>query len=598
MKKLFQRKKGKQIFASVFQSFTAIVVIMLTLACLFSFNLIRNYILDWQKNELLNEAEQISRTVGETLDWNVLITYQKLIDARIVYVRNDLIAAFEADHETGNKVGDIYLAFNSLTTESDLKMIDGIVSGEERTGLGMLDFLPLEAVYAGMPVYTAEERMIGSILVVRPEDKVSGMLQHIVKNMLVAALIAMVFVQVITSILAKRFTKPLSQMESAARKMAEGDYSTRVSVTKDDEIGSLGETLNVLSEKLEDVIERLRDEKCKLELMLYNIGEGIVSCNEKREIIHVNDAALGFLEIGCWDTGDGVYERECKNRIIALLSRCMENAGRESEVYTNPSQRAIALLATPVLNAESVIIGAVCLLRDVSEETRLEQRRREYIANISHELRTPLTGIRGMIEPLIDGIIETEEEKQDSYLIIDKEAARLEKMIGEMLELSRLQDGKNIPEPERVNLYRPVSNAIRTTGKLAEKAGIEIVFNAEKDIYCLSIERRIEQLIVILLDNAISFTPEGGTITVTAGRGKCKAFISVKDTGVGIEPKHIPYIWERFYKADKSRMRTTGTGLGLAIAKCIVDMLGGMISVNSELGKGTEFIVNLPYYRE
>ena len=149
-----------------------------------------------------------------------------------------------------------------------------------------------------------------------------------------------------------------------------------------------------------------------------------------------------------------------------------------------------------------------------------------------------------------------------------------------------------------MDLYGPVSNAIRSTRMLAEKAGIDICMNAEKDIFCLSHERRIEQVIVILLDNAISFTPEGGKITVTVGRGKCKAFISVKDTGVGIEPKHLPYIWERFYKADRSRMRTRGTGLGLAIAKCVVEMLGGCISVNSELGKGTEFIVRLPYYKE
>lgn len=203
-----------------------------------------------------------------------------------------------------------------------------------------------------------------------------------------------------------------------------------------------------------------------------------------------------------------------------------------------------------------------------------------------------------MIEPLIDDILETEEEKQDSYRIIDKEAARLEKMIGEMLELSRLQDGKNIQALERVRLSLPVGSAYHATRMLAEKAGIQLSVDADDDIYVLGLENRIQQLVTILLDNAISFTPEGGKITVSVQRGKCRALIKVKDTGVGIEPQHLPHIWERFYKADKSRMRTTGTGLGLAIAKCIVDLMGGCISVTSEPGQGTEFTVRLKYYEE
>ena len=386
-------------------------------------------------------------------------------------------------------------------------------------------------------------------------------------------------------------------MKDAALKMAEGNYSERVTINKDDEIGKLGMTLNLLSEKLQEVIDRLKDEKCKLEMVLYNIGEGIVSCDGTGNIIHVNDSALAFLEIEAWSDESSLHKKE-KECILALLSRCMENGAQELDAFQNSSGRDIALIATPILNAEGMLLGGVCLLRDVSEEIRLEQKRKEYIANVSHELRTPLTGIRGMIEPLIDGILETEEEKQDSYHIIDKEAARLEKMIGEMLELSRLQDGKNIQELERVLLTTPVRNAVKATRMLAEKAGISLEMEVQEDIYVFGLENRIQQLIMILLDNAISFTPEGGKINVTVMRGKCKAWIKVRDTGVGIAPQHLPYIWERFYKADKSRMRTTGTGLGLAIAKCIVDVMEGSIIVNSEPGVGTEFTVRLKYFTE
>lgn len=590
-----KKGKSKKIFASVFRSYTAVVVLVLMLACFFSFNLIKNYVVHWHQEELLKQAETIAVNASQSPDWTLLKRYQKLLDAKIVFVSKGYKAVFANDFAKTEADQEVKLTVRQLENDSDIELIDSGLQGEKRTGIRKIDFLSLSAIYAHIPLYTSDGLLYGTLLVVRPEDSVSGIWMDIIRSMLIAALLAMAFVTIVAPLIVRRFTKPLSHMEIAARKMAEGDYSTRVDIFKDDEIGKLGMTLNLLSEKLEDVIERLKDEKCKLEMVLYNIGEGIVSCDETGSIIHINDSALAFLEISSWDEADAQRASEEKERILSLLRRCMDNGARESDAFVNPSKRDIALLASPILNAEGTLLGGVCLLRDVSEEIRLEQRRREYIANVSHELRTPLTGIRGMIEPLIDGILETEEEKQDSYRIIDKEAMRLEKMIGEMLELSRLQDGKNNRALERIQLSMPVGSAVHATRMLAEKAGISLEFVSADDVYVLGLENRIQQLITILLDNAISFTPEGGKITVAIEKGKCMAWIKVRDTGLGIEPQHLPYIWERFYKADKSRMRTTGTGLGLAIAKCIVELMGGDISVVSEPGNGTEFTVRLKY---
>lgn len=589
--------RNKRIFASVFRSYTAVVVLVLMLACFFSFNLIRNYVVNWHREELLSQAQTIAANASQSPDWALLKRYQQLLDAQIVYISNGYKAVFASDYNAKDKNGEVKLTVQQIETEKDIALVDSAMKGDKQTGIREIDFLSLSSIYAIMPLYTSDGEHYGALLVVRPADSVNGIWRHIIENMLFAALLSIAFATVVTSILARRFTKPLFYMKNAALRMADGDYSTRVSIYKNDEIGKLGMTLNLLSEKLEDVIEKLKDEKCKLEMVLYNIGEGLVSCDQTGNIIHVNDSALGFLEISSWNESKEDFSGG-KKRILEILRHCMENGTQETDHFQNASQRDIALIASPILNAEGVLLGAVCLLRDVSEEIRLEQRRREYIANVSHELRTPLTGIRGMIEPLIDGILETEEEKQDSYRIIDKEAIRLEKMIGEMLELSRLQDGKNSQELERIQLSMPVSTAVRATRMIAEKAGIELVFEAEEDIFVFGLENRIQQLITILLDNAISFTPEGGKITVSVTKGKCKAWIKVKDTGVGIEPQHLPHIWERFYKADRSRMRTTGTGLGLAIAKCIVELMDGSISVCSELGNGTEFIVRLKYYSE
>ena len=234
--------------------------------------------------------------------------------------------------------------------------------------------------------------------------------------------------------------------------------------------------------------------------------------------------------------------------------------------------------------------GAVCLIQDVSESERLEQLRRDYVANISHELRTPLTGIRGMVEPLMDGYIDTDEERAECYRVIYQETLRLEKLVREMLDMSRLQDGRVALEMEELELRGIVDAAVRRMKNMADDAGISLTADTGSSaLTCIGNEDRILQVLIIFIDNALGFTPAGGSVTVYARDEREQVRVGVVDTGVGIEPKDLPFIWERFYKADKSRMRTSGTGLGLAVAKLVVELMGGEISVRSEPGRGATF---------
>ena len=220
--------------------------------------------------------------------------------------------------------------------------------------------------------------------------------------------------------------------------------------------------------------------------------------------------------------------------------------------------------------------------------------RRDYVANISHELRTPLTGIRGMVEPLMDGYIDTEEEKADCYRVIYQETLRLEKLVREMLDMSRLQDGRVTLEMEELELPGIIDAAVRRMKPMADEAKVELVADTGgARLRCMGNEDRILQVLIIFVDNALSFTPSGGRVTIYAREEKERVRVGVIDTGVGIEPKDLPFIWERFYKADKSRMRTSGTGLGLAVAKLVVELMGGEIGVNTKVGEGSEFYFTL-----
>jgi len=232
----------------------------------------------------------------------------------------------------------------------------------------------------------------------------------------------------------------------------------------------------------------------------------------------------------------------------------------------------------------------------MTEVERVESMRREYVANVSHELRTPLTALRGLLEPLSDGMIRKKEDRQRYYKIMLHEVMRLSRLITDMMTLSRLQSGTEYMELIRVDLYALVNDiAGGYSASLANK-GVHLVVDCPRPVPdCMTDPDRIEQVVVILLDNAVRYTPEGGTITIGLRNRQKHVELMVEDTGIGIPEKDLPHIFERFYKVDKSR-NEGGTGLGLSIAQFIMDKLGETIGVESEPGRGTRFTLTVRHY--
>jgi len=587
LKRISDIVKNAGIFSRVFGGFTLIVVAVLSIACLISGHLVRNYVIGHYEKELMEKALIILPGPGKRPDWNSIRKLQKAADAEVVFIDREYVAeSMPRITDTDEEIQPLYV---EVASGMDRVIIDDIFEGNRVTGNEKVEFLTSQIVYAGLPVYSAENELIGAMMIFRPIGNVNDIWLPIVGIFCVSCICGVVLITAFSWFFSKGLTTPLKEMNEVAGTIAEGDYSGRVTVTRNDEIGTLGETMNLLSERLQTVIESVQNEKSKLEMVLMNIHDGIIACDKDLNLMHHNKAAFGYLEISSWDKS----ESEGRMRVMDLIRICMQTGEVEVNTWKSQSERDVSLTATPIRNADKLIIGAVCLLRDVSKEMRLEQRRREYISNVSHELRTPLTGIRCMIEPLVDGIYETEKEKQDSYQVILNETLRLEKLIGAMLELSRLQEEKEQILLERFSLTKAVLNGCSSIRPLAERAGIRFTVNCGEELFCIGDSDRISELIVILADNAISFTPEGGEIEVSIRKEANKALVSVKDTGAGIEPRDLPYIWERFYKADKSRLRTKGTGLGLAIAKQIIERMGGSIYADSEVGRGSVFCFKL-----
>jgi two-component system sensor histidine kinase ResE len=598
--KLHPKRSGRgSIFIKLLSGYLAVTLVIILLTGVVSYALLQNYLINSNKRDLLDKAETLAKMAqrpggySRVLDLPRIGEIQTLTDAQVIYIDSTMQARQVPDWrrpDLFNKGEPQDFQILDVIDSLDQQLLKSLLDGNTAVDVRKLDFMQDQMVFAGAPIKDSDGATKGALLLCRPLREVSVANQNLIKLMAIAFLIAGLIASAIAYLFSRRLTRPLTALNRTATRMAEGFYGERVGITQNDEIGQLGTTLNLLSGRLSTVINTLNEEKSKLEKVLTSIGEGIIAVDRQGRVVHHNQAALSLLAL----PPRTEESQSIKQQLTEMLQRASDGDERVMSRF-KVRDRIIEAVASPIHNeGDGTTIGAVCLLRDISESERLEQMRRDYIANVSHELRTPLTGIRGMAEPLLDGYIETEQERQECYRVIYQESLRLEKLIGEMLDLSRLQEGRIKLELEPMEPEGLLEAANRRMKARAAEGQVELAVEAEPGLMVMGDEDRILQVLIILMDNALSFTPPGGSVTLSAHRapGK-KVVLGVKDTGAGIDPGDLPYIWERFYKADKSRMRTSGTGLGLSIAKLVVGLMGGTISVDTKLGEGSAFTFTL-----
>lgn len=588
------RYRSWSIGAKTLVSHALLALFAIVFACVVAYALSFRFVQDQAIEEMVGQVEYIASVQcpeGTELiipDEKTLEQYQKLTNAMVLYVNRNYLATHIADAAAPNAPEFMK---TEIIASIDRQFVSRVFSGETVADIRRFEFASGVILFAGAPVRNTAGKVVGGVILAQPVAQLHKLTSFLQMLLIMTAAVTVLLAVVMAMKMAQVLTNPIRRLTQVARRISEGEYGARITLNTQDELGELGNTLNTLSARLSNVIERLREERDKLELIIGSIGEGIIAVSRDFAVTHKNGA---FLELTEQEDVDSLEGSDALSALRDLLRGCMDEGERRRAGWESPSGRKIAATASPLFGERGDTIGAVCLVQDVSEAERLEQLRRDYVANISHELRTPLTGIRGMVEPLMDGYIDTEEEKADCYRVIYQETLRLEKLVGEMLDMSRLQDGRVQLEMEELELPGIIEAAVRRMKNLADDAGIALVSQTQDSpLRCLGNENRILQVLIIFIDNALSFTPAGGRVTVYAREERECVRVGVIDTGTGIEPKDLPFIWERFYKADKSRMRTSGTGLGLAVAKLVVELMGGQIGVNTKKGEGSEFYFTL-----
>jgi two-component system, OmpR family, phosphate regulon sensor histidine kinase PhoR len=455
-------------------------------------------------------------------------------------------------------------------------------------------------LYVALPLRD-DARVVGVLRLALPLSAVTASYGVLHRVMLAGGLVALAVAAGIGVFVSGRVTRPIVDMQTAARRMADGDFSARAPIRTVDELGSLGRALNVMMARLRDEIGGLEEERAKTRAILDGMVEGVIAVDAHEAIVLMNERARAMFGVGA-GRGEGKPLPEVvRNAELHEIFRETRVAGDDAPVQRelllrHPSSRTLQVNAVRV-GLAGPDAGVVMVLHDVTALRRLEQVRTEFVANVSHELRTPLTAIQGYLETLLGGALEERQHARRFLEIAFRHTERLGRLLNDLTDLSNIELGKVTLHPAAVRVADVVDSVLEIVRPKAEAGRVGLIADVQpRDLTVHADHDRLAQILINLADNAVKYTPEGGWVTVAArALDADRAEVRVRDTGVGIPRADLPRITERFYRVDKARSRDLGgTGLGLAIVKHLVELHGGTVVAANRAEGGAVFTVTLP----
>ncbi|MFC3014844.1 ATP-binding protein [Virgibacillus litoralis] len=473
------------------------------------------------------------------------------------------------------------------------ELMEVITNGENIKKQILLPDGNTEVMIVGTPV-----SQNGAVFVYQSLDIVNQTKAETTKIIFLAAGIAIILTTIFAFFLSTRITSPLIKMREAAFDLTRGEFNTKVPILTHDEIGELAMAFNRMGRQLKFHINALRQEKEQLSSIVSSMADGVITFNRNSDMLVTNPPAERFIENLYYENDMEMSDNN--NKAPIPLDEILKNVIQDEEEAVheiNLQGRTWVMIMTPLYD-QTYVRGAVAVIRDMTEERRLDKLRKDFIANVSHELRTPISMLQGYSEAIVDDVAESREDKNELAQIIHDESLRMGRLVNELLDLARMEAGHIQLNKENVDAEKFVERILKKFKGLADENDVEL--NLIKYIYTDQIyidQDRVEQVLTNLIDNAIRHTNENGQVNVVIESNATDFNVSVTDNGSGIPEDDLPFVFERFYKADKSRTKNSkkrGTGLGLSIAKNIVEAHYGTITVNSKVNDGTTFAFKLP----
>ncbi|AEB28776.1 two-component sensor histidine kinase [Carnobacterium sp. 17-4] len=445
--------------------------------------------------------------------------------------------------------------------------------------------------------------ILGVIALTTNIESVYEQISEITLIFLNSSLIAIALTVILALFISRAITKPITEMTQQTIQMADGDYSGQVKVYSKDELGILSMAINDLSTKVEEAQETTESERRRLNSVLTHMTDGVIATDRRGVIVIINDKAMEMLNIS-QEMALGVsILKVLKIDKEYTLRKLLEN---EDDMYFDFSNDEIPVTLrgefTLIQRETGFISGIVCVLHDVTKQEKIDNERKEFVSNVSHELRTPLTSMRSYLEALLDGAWKDPEIAPQFLKVTQEETDRMIRMIKDLLDLSRMDSGKGTLDLEYLNVNELFDHVIKRFEMMIQSSD-----ESSKDFSIkrnftdrqLWVEVDADKMIQVLdniMNNAIKYSPDGGTITCGLVETNDSVVLSISDEGLGIPKRDLANVFDRFFRVDKARARSMGgTGLGLAISKEVVHQHKGKIWAESTEGKGTTFYISLPY---
>lgn len=567
----------KSIVTKLWIYMTVLTVVALLISGLVLSNIFEDFYFNMRKNEMINEGQQLISLILGGINPSELLDISKFINAYSVIIdRQGLIQA-----------SSNVMKFNGIAIGP--KELAEVLKGNIVVSKSFVSQFDANMLTVALPIRT-EGNVIGGVILFSPMSSIENTIWQIRYLVLSTAGASILFLTALSLVLSKTISKPLIQMKKVAEEIARGEFGTKVEVKSQDEVGALANAINYMSEALNKNINMLDKEKKQLQNILVSMTDGVITFDAESHILIANPQAIEMIP-------DLVQNDELQ--IAKMLEPLVKKATENSEFISEEVKidgKIITVKVTPLVSDEGMLQGALAVLQDITRERKQEDLRKEFLSDVSHELRTPLTYLQGYTEALIDGIVKDSDEHNRYLNIILEETLRLRRLVDELLELSHMEAGRLNVQNDYISIKELVEQVCKKFLPICEEKNINLRIEIEDMPPILIDEDKIEQVMINLIDNAIRYSPNGQDVLIRAGADEAGVTISVKDNGSGIPDAELPFIWERFYKVDKSRARKdSGTGLGLAIAKRIVELHNGKIwAKNCEEG-GTEFSFFIPW---
>lgn len=577
---------------------TYIIIISVTMiiTVLFSWNKVNDYIyrrieVEAQSQvKLLFDILQIYEDNNLTDMQAFVVEYAKKTDARITIIDTEGVVVAESE---SNKVQ----MDNHKYRE---EIVEAIETGQMSSSMRYSKTMKAYMYYVAIPFELDDFNGV-----LRTATKVQE-IESIILDMIVMILVGIVIGSLVAFLVAyfitKRLMKPIQELTYAAIKITEGSYEEKIYINQKDEIGQLAEAFNSMTLKHRINLWKLEQKNAELESILSSMSNGIVVIDNDYKVALHNEKFMDLFNIADESIEGKLFYEVTRNLVVfEVVEKSLELREfivKEAKVHNTEGEKTYLIYANPIRSNtdSSKSLGSLLVVQDVTQIRKLENVRSDFVSNVTHELKTPLTSIRGFVETLKQGAMNEKEVAMRFLDIIDIEAERLETLIQDILALSEIESmlgDKNINAYDIGKIAEEVVEILRP--ELQDK-DIEMRLNIEENIKPYQCNKdRIKQLLINLIDNAIKYTDKG-YVEITCREDFKFLVIEIEDTGIGIDKKHIPRLFERFYRVDKGRSRKMGgTGLGLSIVKHIVELYNGKIRVESKVSKGTKMIIRLPY---